>query len=156
MRLQTKCSESFEQHYVIDTETDCWNWQRSLTRDGYGERIRVGSRRQSPHVFSFENANAVRIPEGMLVCHSCDNRRCVNPAHLFLGTPLVNSRDAVSKKRMACGERQGLSKLKATDVERIRDIHRSAQCAQTEIARYFNVSQPVISQIVLRKTWRHV
>lgn len=87
------------------TQDRCWEWQGSTLNSGYGDlvlgsRRRPGHYRDRAHRFAWKHFNQQEIPEGMHVCHSCDNKKCCNPLHLFLGTAMDNYQDAVKKKRV--------------------------------------------------------
>lgn len=87
---------------------ECWVWKAGTNEAGYG-RIRaggVGSPDLMAHRYSWSLANGQEIPDGMFACHRCDNPPCVNPAHLFIGTPLDNIRDAIAKGRARYPEKR--------------------------------------------------
>ena len=84
--------------YDINEITGCWEWKRATNNIGYGMfRIKQGLMRTA-HRVSYELFNGP-IPNGMVVCHTCDNPKCVNPDHLWAGTMLDNIRDMDSKGR---------------------------------------------------------
>lgn len=133
----------------------CWEWTGSLNSSGYG-RFWLNGRITLAHraaYFLFRGD----IPEGRNVCHSCDNRRCVNPAHLWLGSQSENLRDAVAKGRMrppcVAPERNGNAKLGPNQVREIRAFRR-AGAKLTELATRFGVSPATISGVANRTTWK--
>lgn len=130
----------------------CWTWQAGKDRQGYG--IFAGPNSARAHRASWELFRGP-IPSGAIICHHCDNPGCVNPAHLFLGTPKQNTADMLRKGREAKGARHGLAKLTDQKVRDIRRLH-GAGVSQYDLADLFRVSQPAIGAIVRRKTWRHV
>lgn len=97
-------------------------------------------------------------PGEMCVCHKCDNPRCVNPEHLFLGTLADNNHDKASKGRSSRfktdGEINGMSKLTADQVRQIREL--CGQMPQALVAKKFNISQAHVSGIQRRAFWKSV
>lgn len=98
------------------------------------------------------------IPDGMFVCHRCDNPPCVNPDHLFLGTPGDNSRDRDRKGRHVAlrGESNGSSKLNDDAVRAIRARYAAGGVSQRALADEFGVDRVAVGFVVNGKTWRHV
>lgn len=135
----------------VEKGEDCWNWQGSGMTNGYGS-FSIGRKTLSAHRFSYEIAHG-EIPQGLYVCHRCDNRRCVNPKHLFLGTAKDNEADKVRKGRQAYGEKNGCSKLTWQEVDEIRDLS-SQGISQRKIATIYNVSQRAIWQVVNYRKWK--
>lgn len=124
--------------------TDCWLWQGAKGSDGYG-RFR-GSKAHRWAYARFVDT----IPEGLHVLHDCDVKLCVNPTHLFIGTPADNSRDAVVRGRIPRGEHHYRAKLTESDALRIMADSRSLSV----IAREYGVSHSTVDGIKTGKTWR--
>lgn len=95
------------------------------------------------------------IPDGLCVCHKCDNRKCGNPEHLFLGTYEDNQIDAAAKGRLARGERHGVARLTDAKVRDIRGRFNDGQ-SKNSLSKQFGVSRTAIQQVVERFTWTHV
>lgn len=153
-------AERIERLSEIDSQTGCWNWT-GTTRNGYG-KLMVGSRSDnsrrsvSAHRFSFECFHG-DIPDGLEVCHKCDNPRCVNPAHLFSGTRQENVDDRVNKGRCnhAKGELNWNAKLTSTDVISARRLRSSGSTYQS-IAERFSVDKTTIIHAINGKNWAHL
>lgn len=134
---------------------DCWGWN-GHTSKGYGI-LTVGRYRQGKaHRFSYELHNGP-IPDGMFVCHRCDDPLCTKPDHLFLGTTQDNTADMVSKGRQArntgrIGINHGMAKLSE---EAAREILHSTGVARI-MAKRFNVSESTVYMIRGRHIWKHI
>lgn len=122
---------------VTKTST-CWLWVGGVAHNGYG-RFWVHSTTICASRVSWE-LHYGPIPEGLLVCHKCDNKACVNPLHLFLGSQKQNMEDCISKGRTAKGIRNGKGKL--TD-EQIIAIRRSG-LSKRELSRLYPVHYSTI------------
>ena len=150
-RRRLSADERFDLGYVVSAN-GCWVWQGVLHPHGYGS-ITVNRRTIRAHRFAYERLVGP-IPAGMVVCHRCDNRACVNPEHLWLGTNDENMADMAQKRRAAFGRRQHLAKLDEDKVRQIRAIGSSMK--QRDLAKQFGVSQRAVVMILHNITWRHV
>lgn len=119
---------------------DCWEWKGGVSGNGYGNFNNIRS-----HRFAYEYRNGA-IPEGMYVCHHCDNKLCCNPNHLFLGTALDNMKDKINKGRT--GDVGRSRKTTCHLDELIRHIYFSGLLNQNHIANVLQVDQAVISRIL--------
>lgn len=138
--------------HVIVVPSGCHEWTGCIHR-GYGQ-FRFRGKTTRAHRVAWIIANG-EIPDGLLVCHTCDNRCCVNPNHLFLGTPGDNSRDMTRKGRSAYGEKHSQSKLTESDVNRIRELRKSGE-TQESIASRYGVARRTIGDVVNNKMWKHM
>jgi len=129
----------------------CWLWTAS-TRNGYGA-ICVNRKQKDAHRVSWEMHKGA-IPPSMFVCHKCDEPRCVNPDHLFLGTIQDNHADMVSKGRGIKGVKCHLAKL--TDAKAKKILCMAKSMPQVSIAKLMEVSQTTVSNVIGRRSWKHV
>lgn len=136
----------------------CWEWTASLNNKGYGQFQLTHTKLILAHRFSFELVYGP-IPSGKLVCHHCDNRRCVNPEHLFLGTYKENTQDMKHKGRESNPPvhfgNKDRAKLVPVDIVQIRQRYFTGD-TQPGIALDYNVSQACIGRIVRYETWRDI
>lgn len=133
---------------------ECWNWQAGIAAKGRYGSFKLGKYNMLAHRAAYILTHG-EIPEGESVLHRCDNPACVNPNHLFLGTQLENMKDRQAKNRQARGKTNGRSKVTDNDVSNIRAEARSGS-NPAAIARAYGVSRDAVSDIISRKTWKHV
>jgi hypothetical protein len=137
----------------------CWEWLASVNLQGYG----LFNRATRPtvcvlaHRFAYEVC-VEAIPAGLCVLHRCDNPRCVNPAHLFVGTRTDNAADKVAKNRQARpkGVAHPRHKLTEEDVRTIRRLFAVGGINKSALARRFSVNHTTIRGIISRALWPHV
>ncbi|HEV2862843.1 MAG TPA: HNH endonuclease [Pyrinomonadaceae bacterium] len=134
----------------------CWLWTGFISENGYGV-FSFNGRQYKAHRVSFFLEHG-RILNDRLILHRCDVRACVNPAHLFEGTPRDNSQDAVRKGRNTrlYGERNGKAKLTRESVLAIRRMCRRGGVYQKDVARLFKVSEATVSYVVNGGRWKKV
>lgn len=154
MNVSQKHIDRFWSKVNIGKDGDCWEWQAAVSHNGYG-KYAVDGEPVRAHRFSYILAHG-DIPAGMKVCHSCDNRKCVNPAHLWLGTQADNIADRESKGR---GRNMGAESIKtnavltAEQVAEIRSRFAVGDVSQGELAKQYGVHRTQIGRIVRRQQW---
>jgi hypothetical protein len=154
--------QRFERNYQPEPNSGCWLWLGHLAKSGYGQ-FRMSSNPMDRAIGAHRAAYSLFCDgsiDGLLVCHRCDNRACVNPDHLFVGTHQDNANDASRKGRLRWsetrktnapkGERHHEAKLTWGDVIRIRS---SKEPGTTLSARY-GVTPTQICKIRKGKAWR--
>lgn len=133
---------------------ECWIWKASK-RGKYGSAYYNG-KRDGAHRISYI-IHCGPIPDGMDICHRCDNPLCVNPAHLWVGTAEQNMHDMISKKRdkHPHGEHYKRHKLTYEQVQEIRVLLSQGELSQRAIAARYNISQAHVCYINTGFTWKH-
>lgn len=134
---------------VIKTK-GCWEWVGATISKGYGMIGRELAHRVSYQLFVGE------IPSGLFVLHRCDNRSCVNPKHLFLGTNTDNMQDMLTKNRGNKAKGAAVCNAKLTEAL-VKEIRERSQLVQhKDIAKEYGVTASTIGRVRSRKTWKHI
>jgi hypothetical protein len=134
---------------------DCWQWLGGTDKDGYGW-FNTKKNGKDGHVRAHRIAWELRhgpILEELGVLHHCDNPGCVNPSHLFLGPPRINSEDMVAKNRSASGEKNAHAKLSWNDIPTIR-LTFVAGASIYSLAKRYNVDKATMRAVLYNRTWR--
>ena len=139
--------------------SECWEWKRGRTKDGYGIFHVIcddgKSKKRGAHRVSYELEHKIKLTKDQHILHSCDQPSCVNPVHLSVGTNADNMRDKVEKGRQSRGMKCRNAKL--TD-EQVREIRRKfiGTVLMRELADEYGVDTSVVSRIVNFKSWIHI
>lgn len=136
--------------YVKKTDK-CWNWTGGTNKAGYG-RISVKPKVFLAHRVSYE-IHKGKIRKGLFVLHSCDNPKCVNPKHLWLGTYQDNCDDMYKKGRAVLGEDRSQAKLTNEQANQIRMLYKTWGYSHRKLAKEYKVSSAAIFNIIHRKTY---
>jgi hypothetical protein len=140
----------------VDKSGQCWLWKGEINkRHGYGRFYYKRRKTIRAHRYSWWLANQdFRLTAADYICHTCDVRACVNPAHLFLGNALSNAADCKNKNRQKKGSEHGMAVLTEDKVRQIRSL-RQAGIKRKEVAQKFGVSEATIKKITSGQYWKH-
>ena len=128
----------------------CWPYVSTIRPNGY--RMYRG---RTAHRYAYYLKYGP-IPEGLLACHKCDNPACVNPDHLFLGTPMDNTTDMIRKGRACYGTKNPGAKLNDMDVRTMRKLYKTGGYTTRDLASKFSISRALAWGIVAGDKWAHV
>jgi hypothetical protein len=140
----------------VNKTSDCWNWTGYIGSNRYGQ-LKINHKMIKSHRVSYELYNG-DIPAGLNVLHKCDNTKCVNPDHLFLGSQKENVQDMLTKNRAnrAFGSKAGRSRLLQEQVLDIRQQYKVNFISWADLGRRFGVTGNAVRMICLNKVWRHI
>lgn len=160
--------ESFWSRVHVATTSECWEWKGACTSSGYGNLSWGGKHVQAHRVAYFLSIGGIALQTGFrqegkakryrrFVLHRCDNRKCCNPEHLFLGSMSTNQKDAYVKGRKAQPKSgHANAKLAVDSVRWIRQQYAKGGIRQVDLATMFGVSQRAISLVIRNETYKDV
>lgn len=133
-------------------ENGCLEWTGHVNKAGYA-RVKVWGESRNAHRVRWEKENGL-TPDGFVIRHKCDNRKCVDIDHLISGRPAENSADMVDRGRSLKGSRHQGAKLTEADVVKIRSLR--GAIGKYRLAKIFGVSTGLIGHIFQRRAWVHI
>lgn len=160
----TPAIERFHQSYTVNEITGCWEWEKSRRTTGYGQFSVRQCNPKLAHRWLWEHLYGEIDNRWLFVCHHCDNPCCVNPDHLFLGTPKDNMQDMIRKERQSkprnltsgqIGSKHHSAKLTEFQIPTIRMLRLKGMSFR-KIAKIYEVNNRSIEHICKRTGWAHV
>lgn len=135
----------------------CWIWKGAEKHSWYGD-----CRKEYAHRVSWKLHNNLAIPRDMHICHKCDNTKCVNPSHLYLGTPKDNNADVANRSRYKTGSKSSKAKITSSKVKELRKEAEtllkkmSRQKAAILLSPKYGLTHFAIRDIIAGKRWNHL
>lgn len=167
MEIETLRDRFFSKVNISTDPDSCWLWTAALNDAGYGVLGKGGGKHEgnirATHV-SLLLLKGEYVPKGMYACHHCDRPACVNPAHLYIGTPKQNRADAKKRHRakgmftkgQTCGEANVNTKLTAVIVLEARILYATGNYTFAELGRRYGVTYHTIARAIRGTVWSHV
>lgn len=138
--------DDFEKRFRVNLETGCWEWKRIKNPKLYGQYKGFPAHRVAWLIYRGDD------PQGSYVLHQCDNRRCVNPSHLYLGTQSDNLGDMWKRRRRL--NNAGTAKHSWEMINEIRRLYQTGNYSQAELARRFGINRSMVFKIVNNQIWK--
>lgn len=146
----------FEMKFERGNDDECWLWLGKKNYKGYGYFCMGTSKSVASHRVAYE-LYVGKIPKGLLVCHSCDNRECINPRHLWIGTAKENNKDRDKKGRFVAlkGEKNGMTKITEKTAREIKMRIMTGE-PMSKISRELNITYSIVNNIKAGLTWKYI
>lgn len=159
--LSERLDEKLDKTPGLGPNGDCWEWRGYIHPVGYGQ-ISLGCEKDNVVVHTHRAAYIVAhgsIPEGLWVLHKCDNRKCCNPDHLWVGTPKENTQDMIAKGRRRkldqVSRGEDINNAKLTE-EMVRAMRAEPPMTFKQLGEKYGVSASTANKVIFRQTWTHV
>lgn len=148
--------ERFWKHVNIKSDNECWEWKGNINRSGYGQ-FTIRHKNYRSHRIAYDLTYDT-IPDGKQVLHHCDNRKCCNPNHLFLGTNQDNMMDAKIKGKFLGrdGKNNSNSKFMDFEIMEIRNLYMSGLYSYRNLSNIYKTSHSNICNIINKKSWKNI
>jgi len=156
--MNNKNLKNFWKKVEIKDEDSCWIWKGKHCHNGYGQ-LKINRKDKMAHRVSWI-IHFGEIPEGMIVCHHCDNPECVNPKHLFIGTYKDNIADCIRKGRnktsILRGESNGSSKLKDSQIPIIRQKYSTGEYSLRKLGKEYGIGFEAIRRVIKHMSFKNI
>lgn len=154
LEFEARFYSSVNKEPGLGPQGDCWEWTGKIAEGGYGT-TRFRGRNQRAHRAIYQYLTKEELGSKDFICHKCDNKKCVNPAHLFKGDAVSNMADFTSKGLNKKGEEVSTSKLTNKNVQEMRLLH-ALGSSYADLAKRYGVTTSCAMNAIKRITWKHI